>query len=323
MTVAASSGVATFSNVKIDAAGSYTLSASDGSLTSATSGSLTVSPAAASKLVYGTQPSNVATGAAISPSIVVDVEDQFGNIVTSNTSSVTLAVATGPGSATGTLTVSASSGVATFSNVKLDTAGNYTLSASDGSLTAATSNSFTVSAAAASKLAYGTQPSNVTAGVADSPSIVVDVEDQFGNIVTGNTSNVTLAVASGPGSATGTLTVAASNGVATFSSVIFDTAGSYTLSATDGSLTSATSNSFTVTAAAASKLVYATQPSNVTAGVADAPSIVVDVEDQFGNIVTSNGSNVTLAVATGPGRRDRHADRSRLIWRGNVQQREI
>ena len=38
----------------------------------------------------------------------------------------------------------------------------------------------------------------------------------------------------------------------------------------------------------------------MTAGVADSPSIVVDVEDPFGNIVTSDSSNVTLAVASGP-----------------------
>jgi autotransporter-associated beta strand protein len=301
LTVAAVNGVATFSNVKVDTAGSYTISASDGSLTAATSGSFTVSPAAASKLVYGTQPSNVTAGVAISPSIVVDVEDQFGNIVTSNSSNVTLAVATGPGSATGTLTVAASGGVATFSNVKLDTAGNYTLSATDGALTSATSNSMTVSPAAASKLIYGAQPSNVTAGVADSPSIVVDVEDQFGNIVASNSSNVTVAVATGPGSATGTLTIAASGGVATFSNVTLDTAGNYTLSASDGGLTAATSGSFTVAPAAASKLVYGTQPSDVTAGVAISPSIVVDVEDQFGNIVTGNSSSVTLAVASGSG----------------------
>ncbi|MGD0387444.1 MAG: hypothetical protein ABSC42_00700 [Tepidisphaeraceae bacterium] len=301
VTMAASSGVATFSNVKLDTAGSYTLTASDGSLTSATSNSFTVSAAAASKVVYSVQPSNVTTGVAESPSIVVDVEDQFGNIVTTNSSNVTLAVASGPGSLSGTVTVAASSGIATFSNVKLDTAGNYTLTASDGSLTSATSNSFTVSAAAAAKVVYGVQPSNVTAGVANSPSIVVDVEDQFGNIVTTNSSNVTLAVASGPGSLSGTVTVAASSGIATFSNIILDTAGNYTLTASDGSLTSATSNSFTVSAAAASKVVYGVQPSNVTTGVAENPSIVVDVEDQFGNIVTTNSSNVTLAVASGPG----------------------
>ena len=302
LTVAASSGIATFSNVKFDTVGNYTLAASDGELNGATSTSFTVSPAAASKVVYGVQPSNVTAGVAESPSVTVDVEDQFGNIVTSDSSSVTLAVASGPEIASGTLTVAASGGIATFGNVKLNTAGNYTLTASDGALSSAqTSTSFTVSPAAASKVVYGVQPSNVTAGVADSPSIVVDVEDQFGNIVTTDSSNVTLTVASGLGSASGTLTVAASSGIATFSNVKLDTAGSYTLAASDGSLTPATSSSFAVSVASASKVVYAVQPSNVTAGVADSPSIVVDVEDPFGNIVTTDSSSVTLAVGSGPG----------------------
>ena len=323
LTVAASSGVATFSNVKFDTAGNYTLAASDGALSGATSSSFTVSAAAASKVVYGVQPSNVTVGVADSPSITVDVEDQFGNIVASDSSSVTLAVASGPGSLSGTLTVAASSGIATFSNVKLNTAGSYTLTASDGALISATSSSFTVSPAAASKLVYGQQPSNVTAGVADSPSITVDVEDQFGNLVTSDSSNVTLAVASGPGSLSGTLTVAASSGIATFSNVKLNTAGSYTLTGSDGSLTPATSSSFAVSAAAASKLVYGQQPSNVMAGVADSPSIVVDVEDPFGNIVTSDSSSVTLAVASGPGKRQRHIDGGGQRRHRHVRQCEV
>ena len=77
-------------------------------------------------------------------------------------------------------------------------------------------------------MVYGVQPSNVTAGVADSPSIIVDVEDAFGNLVSTDGSNVTLSVANGPGSASGTVSMPAGNGVATFSNVIFATAGSYT-----------------------------------------------------------------------------------------------
>ena len=300
-TVAASSGVATFDNVILDTAGSYTLAASDGSLTVADSSSFTVNPAAASQVVFDQQPTDVTAGVAISPSITVDVEDQFGNVVTSDGSNVTLSVNTGPGSIGGTDTVEASSGVATFDNVTLDTAGNYTLAASDGSLTGANSNSFTVDPAAASQIVFVQQPTDVTAGLAISPSITLDVEDQFGNIVTGDSSNVTLAVNTGPGAVGGTDTVAASSGVATFSDVVLDTAGSYTLAASDGSLTGATSNSFTVSPAAASQVVYNQQPTNVTAGVVISPSITVDVEDQFGNIVTTDTSNVTLSVNTGPG----------------------
>jgi uncharacterized repeat protein (TIGR03803 family) len=300
-TVAAVNGVATFSNAILDTAGTHTLLASDGALNSATSNSFTVSPAAADTFSYATQPASVAAGAAISPSIVVDVIDQFGNVVTSNTSTITLAVGTGPGSIGGTDSVAAVAGVATFSNVKFDTAGNYLIVASNNSLPVATSSSFTVSPTTASKLVYNQQPSTVTAGVAISPAITVDVEDQFGNIATSNTSNVTLAINTGPGSIGGTDTIAAVNGVATFSNIILDTAGNYTLAATDTGLTAADSSSFTVNPASATKLAYSTQPSNVSAGSAITPAIVVDVEDQFGNIVTSNTSNVTLAVNTGPG----------------------
>jgi len=103
-----------------------------------------VNPATASKVVYSVQPGNVTVGAVESPSIVVDVEDQYGNLVQSDNSTVRLAVASGPGSISGTVTAIASGGIATFSNIILSTAGNYTLTASDGSLAPATSNRLTV-----------------------------------------------------------------------------------------------------------------------------------------------------------------------------------
>ena len=54
-------------------------------------------------------------------------------MVTTDNSNVMLSVASGPGSLSGTLTMAASNGIATFGNVKLNTAGSYTLTASDGS----------------------------------------------------------------------------------------------------------------------------------------------------------------------------------------------
>jgi polygalacturonase len=301
LTVAAVNGVATFNNVILDAAGAYTLTAADGSLTAATSTSFTVSAAAASKLAYSQQPSSASVNTAITPAITVDVEDQFGNVVTTDSSNVTLTKASGPGTLSGTLTVAAASGVATFSNAKLDTIGTYTLTASDGSLTTATSSSFSVNSVPAAKLAFAQQPTNVTAGSAISPAITVDVEDSNGNIVTTDTSNVTLAIATGPGAISGTVTVAAVSGVATFNNVILDTVGAYTLRATDSSLTAAVSSSFNVAIAAASKLVFEQQPTSTTNGVAISPAITVEVEDPYGNLETSNTSNVTLATATGPG----------------------
>ena len=61
----------------------------------------------------------------------VAVEDAFGNVVTSDTSTVDRSPSpVGPGgfAAGSTTSVAAVSGVATFSNLVLDTAGSYTLS---------------------------------------------------------------------------------------------------------------------------------------------------------------------------------------------------
>ena len=98
----------------------------------------------------------------------------------------------------------------------------------------------------AAQLAFVQQPANTTAGALVSPAITVDVENALGDIVTGDNSTVTLGIASGPGYLSGTLTAQAENGVATFSNVSLLTGGSYTLSAIDGSLSSATSSSFSV-----------------------------------------------------------------------------
>ncbi|MGA3066468.1 MAG: S53 family peptidase [Tepidisphaeraceae bacterium] len=301
--VNASGGVAKFSNLILDTAGGYHLTASDTSdtLSAGSSNSFTVNPTTASQLVFVQNVSNATAGVANTPAPVVAVEDQYGNVVTGNTSTISLSVKSGPGALSGTDSVAAVSGEATFTNLVLDTAGNYTLSATDAPLAGATSDPFTVNAASSvNKLVFVTGPSNATAGVAIDPSVQVDIEDQFGNIIGTDNSSVTLAVNSGLGALGGTATVSAAGGQATFGNLVLDTAGSYTLTASDGADTVAVSASFNVTAGAASKLVYVAQPTNTTAGVAIAPSVAVDVEDQFGNIVTGDTSTVTLTIASGP-----------------------
>ena len=136
--------------------------------------------------------------------------------------------------------MAASGGVATFSNLSINKAGTgYTLTASDGSLGGGTSSSFNITPAAADHLAFGQQPINTTAGVAISPAVTVQVLDQFGNLVTTDTSNVTVAIGNNPAAGTPRAarpTVAASGGVATFSNLSIDKVGSgYTLTAADGS----------------------------------------------------------------------------------------
>ena len=180
--MAASGGIATFSNLSIDKGGlGYTLTASDNRPRRRHLRLLHHHSGGAGPLAFGVQPSNTVAGVAISPAGDGPGLDQFGNLVTNDSSDqVTLTVASGPGgfAASSTTTVTASGGVATFSNLVLNTAGTYTLSESgSGGLTGPASTSFTVIPAAADHLVFGVQPSNTVAGVAISPAVTVKVFD--------------------------------------------------------------------------------------------------------------------------------------------------
>src|SRR5581483_11790613 len=119
----------------------------------------------------------------------------------------------------------------------------------------------------ATQLVFTTQPGGtITGGSAFGTQPVVKVEDAHNNVVTGDSSQVTLAIKSGTGTAGAALTcttnpLAASSGVATFAGCAIDKAGTgYQLHATDGVLTAADSSSFDVSVGAAAQLVFTTQP---------------------------------------------------------------
>src|SRR2546429_7714200 len=84
-----------------------------------------------------------------------------------------------------------------------------------------------------------------TAGAAITPAVEITAQDGSGNTATGFTGNITVAIGTNPSSGTlsGTKTVAAVAGVATFAELSIDKAGAgYTLTATGaGSATSARS----------------------------------------------------------------------------------
>jgi hypothetical protein len=201
-------------------------------------------------------------------------------------------------------TISFSNGVASISGssngvMTLYKAETASIVVSDGTISNGSGLSVTVTAAAASKLAFTQQPSSSTGGVAFGTQPKVAVEDQYGNTVTTNTSSVTLAIGTNPGS--GTLTcatnpLAASAGVASFSGCAIDKAGTgYTLTATDGSLTSATSGSFDVIASplwvATGSTVTRTSSGTLAPGVPGSLS----VNDLMLLVVANTTQNVSAA----------------------------
>ncbi len=303
------SGVATFTNLMLTGAvGDRTLSFSAAGLTSATSGTVTITAGVASQLTLTTQPSaSVQSGVAFPAQPVVQIRDASGNVVSQASVVVTAAVASGGGTLGGTLTASTNaSGMATFTNLVLTGAvGNRTLSFSATGLTSATSNTVTVTAGAASQLSITSQPSaSVQSGVAFPVQPVVQLRDASGNAVSQASVVVAAALATGGGTLGGTLTASTNaSGIAAFSNLVLTgTVGDRTLAFSATGLTSITSSTVTVTVGPATQLTITTQPSaTVQSGVAFAQQPVVQLRDAGGNVVSQAGVTVTAVIATGGG----------------------
>ena len=257
------------------------------------------------QLAFKAQPATAVAGAAIG-SFQVEVRDASGTLVPGATNAVTVAILnnTGGGTLSGTKTMNAVAGVATFTGLSLDKVGTgYTLQATATGLSSATSSAFNITPAPLNNLAFTTQPVNFTAGTAF-PTVVVTARDAFGNTVTSFTGPVSLALGSHPLGATltGTTSVAAVAGVATFSALgALPVAGGYTLVASASGVGSTASNSFTVNPAPPVALAFTVQPATALAGAVIAPAVVVAIEDSVGNVVTSATNAITMGFALNPG----------------------
>src|SRR5439155_240382 len=198
------SGAATFNGLAINgSAGSYTLRFESGTLTPATSGTITLGAGTTAELTITTQPSPTATsGAAFGQQPVLQVRDGAGNPAGGAGVPVTAVIASGPAGATlsNATATTLASGAATFSGLAISgTAGSYTLRFESGTLTTATSGTITLGAGAAATLVKSSGD-NLTGQVAtrlQTPHVVL-VSDANSNPVAGVT--VTWAAASGGGS---------------------------------------------------------------------------------------------------------------------------
>ncbi len=140
---AATGGVASFSGLYINTSGSgYTLSASATGISNGTSNTFNV---AAPTLVFSLQPpASITQNQAFLTR--VSVTDGAGTVLTLANPSVSMSISTNPNSGTlsGTTSVTASAGVASFSNLSINNEGvGYVLQASANSA-AANSNSFAI-----------------------------------------------------------------------------------------------------------------------------------------------------------------------------------
>lgn len=185
-------------------------------------------------------------------SITVQAQDTSNNPqnVFTNTT-VALSVFNGTGTLSGTITgtINAGSNSVIITNANYDVAETgvvLTATRTSGDiLSAGNSAPFTV-LGVATHLVFMNVPST---GVMNSSLSTFTIEAQRAdNSVDVNyTGSITISQASGPGTLNGTLTIAAVNGIATYSNISFDQAGTYTLAASSGTLTGATSNTIVIT----------------------------------------------------------------------------
>jgi alpha-tubulin suppressor-like RCC1 family protein/uncharacterized protein YjdB len=119
-TVNATHGVATFSGLKVTAAGvGYTLTADASGLSAATGTAFDVTPGAPGRLLFTRGPAAAEAGAALD-TVAVAIRDSFGNTVP--TGSITLTIAAAPWSGSGlqgTVSQGAVGGVAKFADLSL------------------------------------------------------------------------------------------------------------------------------------------------------------------------------------------------------------
>src|SRR5262249_41411176 len=143
------SGVATAPVVTANTLpGTFTATAATTGASANASFSLTNNPGTASKLAFAQQPSNAVAGVAITPSVTVQLQDQFGNNL--STSGIPVALILNAGDLFGTLTrLTNASGLATFEGLNVHVAGTYTLTAQSSGLGSAISNSFVIRAGTA------------------------------------------------------------------------------------------------------------------------------------------------------------------------------
>lgn len=321
------SGIATFTDLRVTRTGSFVLRASAPGYPETVSQPFSVlEPSDIIGLAVRVQPSTTVAGQPIAPSIKVATVNDQGNTVTTGTQAISLTIVLGTGttaaSLTGTTTVNATGGEATFTNVALDSAGvGYRLLATSPGLTADTTQAFDVTAGALAGLRFVVQPTTQSSGTAFTPPPRVHVLDAQGNLVTGATTSVALYITAGTGTPGATLsgptTVIATAGVADFPGLSIAMPGAgYSLTAAAAGLTSDVSAAFDIGAVgpppAASVVV--TPSSASLSSIGDTQQFTADARDASGQSIpgssfawsTANGQVATvngsgLATATGNG----------------------
>lgn len=316
VTAVASGGIATFANLKLNGlvGTQYEVAFASGALTSGTSGYLSVTSGAASKLAISIAPVGSSSGSALATQPQIQLEDIDGNFVSTNSVNVNASIYSGAsGTLGGTTSKSTSSGLAAFTDLTLTglTTETYVLKFDSTGLTQVLSGSVTVTegSVSLSNALISADASSVNADGTATVAVTVQARDAQGNSVASSAGTLVLSVSGGgsistptdnsDGTYSATYTAGSSAGTATISgslagtpitdtvqiSLVSPNSNLSSLSATGASLSPSFSSGTTTYT---STVPYTTSSITVTPTTAESHATV-----------TVNGNPVTSASASG------------------------
>jgi hypothetical protein len=301
------SGIATFNDLITNTAGTgYQLHFANGGII-VDSNAFNVVAAALDELRITNEPTQTIAGVAIHSAVpgpvTVIAEDVFNNPKAGVAVDVTEVGHTYTFDAGTLQQTTNASGIATFGNLKINTANTgYQLHFASGGKTD-DSALFDVVAAGLDTLTMQNQPrGEIKAGVAiDAVTfapVTVEAKDEFDNVIAGVDVNVALnqnAFFSGTEQQTTN-----ASGIASFGDLVITTADTgYVLSFSDDDtgLITEDSDAFNVVPDALATLTIQVQPTQTVAGDAISPAVTVLAQDQFGN--SRAGDDIVVAENTG------------------------
>ncbi len=144
-------------------------------------------------------------------------------------------------------------------------------------------------------------PAVTNAGAVFSPPVAVQLTSSATNLIVNKSVTLTLNSGTLNGTNASLSGVTDTNGVAVFTNVFITVAGNnYSLIATIANPSlSATGNTFVVTTAAATKLVYASVPAITNTAGGTLSAFTMQIQDQFNNNIASSGVPITMSLASG------------------------
>lgn len=273
---------------------------------------LIIRPAAPDHLAFTQQPSTAMAGQVISPPVLVQTQDKYGNATPDVRAALDIGLQNSTGAVLhGTLREPTVKGIATFRDLMTTTAGHgYRLISSAGGLTPATSAPFDILPAAPDHLAFTRQPRSTPVGQIITPAVGVGVLDRFGNVAMAATATVELSLQHSPPVAglRGTSDGPVVKGAAMFADLSVGVDGQgYRLVATSTGLRGATSDAFDIRSGpppppdAPDHLAFVQQPRSTVAGGVISPAVVVQVQDRLGNVARTAGATVDLTMMSPAG----------------------